>query len=113
MTENLIMITGINLARCRKQGRRIVAHFDCEIVGIEIKGCALIRTEQDGLTIGLPQLDTLQAQRGVKIVDNKLRNAVTRAAREAYKKMGGTDLPEWAMKDTAAVHDAPADAEAA
>ena len=113
MTEKLIAITGINLERCGKQRRRLIAHFDCEIVGIEIKGCTLIRTEQNGIAIGLPQLDTLAAQRGVKIVDNRLRAAVTRAAREAYQKMGGTDLPEWVTRQAVDSSVTPNEAEAA
>jgi hypothetical protein len=95
---DLITITGLNRCQSCREGRRIVAHFDVEIVGILIRGCALIRTEKDGLAIALPQLDTQWAQRGVSFVDNSLRSAVTFAACEAYKKMGGTDLPAWAMK---------------
>lgn len=79
-----------------------MAHFDVEIVGIQIRGCALIRTENDGVAISTPNVNAERAQRGVTIADASLRSAITFAAREAYRKLGGNDLPEWAMKNSVA-----------
>lgn len=99
--SQLISVTGLSRATSARVGQRIVAHFDVDIVGIQIRGCALIRTENDGVAISTPNVNAERAQRGVTIVDASLRSAVTFAAREAYRKLGGADLPQWAMKPTA------------
>lgn len=96
--SQLISVTGLSRASSVRTGRRIVAHFDVDIVGIQIRGCALIRTENDGVAISTPNVNVDHAQRGVRIADAALRSAVTFAAREAYRKLGGSDLPDWAMK---------------
>lgn len=78
--------------------RRIVAHFDVEISGLRVQGCALIRTDKGGVAMSLPNVDLDHVRRGLSFVDPLLQNACIAAAREAYKALGGTDLPEWAMK---------------
>lgn len=78
-------------------GLRLLARFIVQVGGIIIPGCGLLRTERDGLAIALPKLAANRQPR-VQITDDAVRSAITTAAREAYKMLGGTDLPEWAMK---------------
>jgi hypothetical protein len=99
--DDSINIIGINLNRPHRDGSRIIAHFDVELFGIEIRGCALIRTVKDGVAISTPHLSNQSAQRGVWFTDVRLNNGVLRAAREAYRRMGGIDLPDWAKKPEA------------
>jgi hypothetical protein len=77
--------------------RRDIAYFDVEIASlIAIRGCALVRTAKDGLSINTPRLDKDRFNRRVDIISSALRAAITLAAREAYGALGGRDLPEWA-----------------
>lgn len=94
-----IAITGLTRTVDKKVGRRIIAYFDVQICGLLIRGCALIRTANDGLTISTPRLETDPARRGVSFTSDAVRNAVCALARKTYRVMGGDDLPDWAMKN--------------
>ena len=101
-----ITITGNSFAdyKIAETGRRIIAYFNVEAFGIEIRGCKLIRTEKDGLTVTAPCLDDGRAaqRRAVSFKDDTTRSVILKAARNAYRALGGNDLPSWADKDQAA-----------
>jgi hypothetical protein len=91
---SLEMVNG----RTNQLGLTPIAFFSCDLRGIRIKGCQLMRTEKDGLTVWLP---TFQAEKGVggphksvTIIEDQLRHAVLTAARTAYRALGGTEA-EW------------------
>jgi len=92
-----VTIAGVNITKGRpnKGGSRIIAFFDCEAEGFQLNGCALVRTAKNGLTVWPPKIEGPEAvRRSIVIVDDMLRNAIMRAAREAYRAIGGTDA-EW------------------
>lgn len=89
-----VAITGVSLSRggANRGGSRIIAFFDCEISGIQLLGCALVRTSKNGLAVWPPKLEGPEAtRRAVTITDNLLRNAILQAARDAYRALGGTE----------------------
>ena len=102
MIDREITIKGITLAdqKLGDTGRRIISFFDVEAFGIELRGCKLIRTDKDGLTVTAPNLDDERlSRRGVAFKSDLTRSAILQAARQAYRALGGTDLPDWANKD--------------
>jgi hypothetical protein len=103
MIDREIQITGINFAdyKIAETGRRIIAFFNVEAFGIEIRGCKLIRTEKDGLTVTAPSLDDDRAaqRRAISFKGDLTRSAILKAARKAYSALGGVDLPPWANKE--------------
>lgn len=101
--DHEIQITGITFAdqKIADTGRRIIAFFDVDVCGIEIRGCKLVKTEKDGLTVTTPALDgdrTVQ-RRSVVFKSDATRAAVLGKVRNAYRVLGGTNLPAWADKD--------------
>ncbi|MBI2713155.1 MAG: hypothetical protein HYX37_01710 [Rhizobiales bacterium] len=95
-----IVITGISLAgqNSKNAGRRVIAYFDVRIIdAIELRGCILVRTANDGVAIAPPRFDNSDPRRAIAIVDSSFQNMICVAAREAYKSLGGVDLPDWAM----------------
>lgn len=80
-----------------RTGPHILGHFVLAIAGLEIHGFALVRTEKNGLSVKGPRLDP-DDRRRVEITDNALRAAIQRKAVAVYQMLGGTDLPEWALK---------------
>lgn len=103
MNGHEIRVTGITLAdqKIADTGRRIIAFFDADVFGIEIRGCKLIRTERDGLTVTAPTLDgeKVAPRRSVAFKADATRSAVLQVVRAAYRALGGADLPAWADKD--------------
>lgn len=97
-----IAVRGITLARPADELPRTVAFFDVDIVGVEILGCELIRTANGGVTVHAPKLHERGARddvrRAVRFGDSRLYSSVKMAARRAYIGLGGTDLPEWALR---------------
>ena len=93
-----VTITGLNIvARPRPNagGSRILAHFDCKVAGIELRGCVLVRTNKDGMVAWPPKLEGPEAvRRSVAFVDDALRHALMSSARDVYRMMGGTEA-EW------------------
>lgn len=96
-----VKITGINIINGRPwahgDGFRFLAHFDCEVGGIAIRGCTLHRTEVGGLVAGLPKLSTARGELRIgalHIVDEALRHGMMSVAREAYISFGGKGA-EW------------------
>jgi hypothetical protein len=101
-----IKITSIDIVNGRKNnlGCRPIAFFSCDVRGIRIKGCQLMRTEKDGLTVWLPTFysDTASSRRephkSVTILEDTLRHAVMTAARDAYRALGGNEA-EWVPRE--------------
>ena len=50
--------------------------FNVLAAGIEVRGCSLIRTLKDGLTIAGPRLEGDNAPLSIVFIDDKLRHAV-------------------------------------
>lgn len=98
MSETDVTITGLNRVTNRKPnkaGFALLSYFDCVARGIELRGCAFVRTPNNGLTVWPPKIETPDGlRRAVAIEDNSLRSAMTHAAQAAYRAMGGTD-GEW------------------
>lgn len=102
MIDTEITVKGITLAdqKLGDTGRRIISFFDVVAFGIELRGCKLIRTDRDGLTVTAPSLDDERSsRRGVAFKSDVTRSAILKAARQAYRALGGSDLPDWADKD--------------
>jgi hypothetical protein len=99
-------ITGIVLVqggRVSNGGNRFIANFDCNVRGILIKGCALVRTEKNGIAVWTPRMhsdkdDPRQARQSVTIIDDALRHTILDVARNAYRALGGTEA-EWTPRD--------------
>jgi hypothetical protein len=95
---NTVTITGLSRvtnAKPNKGGSTIIAHFDCEANGFGFRGCALVRTPKNGLTVWMPKIEGPEsARRAVDIADCSLRHALMLHAREAYRALGGQDA-EW------------------
>lgn len=109
MIDRDIQITGITFAdhKIADTGRRIIAFFDVDVFGVEIRGCKLVRTEKDGLTVTAPTIDGERSapRRSVSFKADATRSAVLRAVRGAYRALGGTNLPAWADKDQCEIGD--------
>ena len=90
----IVGLTRSSHPKPNQAGHVILAHFDCEIGGIALKGCALVRTRQGGLVAWPPNLETADKWRSVQIIDDPLRHQLMEAARVAYRALGGTDA-EW------------------
>ncbi|MFA7439969.1 MAG: hypothetical protein WCZ66_03270 [Sphingomonadaceae bacterium] len=83
-----------------KSGNVILAYFDCEANGLELAGCAFVRTPRHGLTVWAPKLETPGgARRSVTIADSQLRSAMVRQAQAAYRALGGTD-GDWGPRES-------------
>ena len=91
-TISILGVTRHRNPRPNKGGSTVIAYFDVEANGLEMKGCALVRTPKQGLTVWAPKVEGPGAlQRAVTIVDSSLRHAMMMQAREAYRKIGGTE----------------------
>ena len=93
MTEQ-VQITGLTRVgkpKPNRTGQTILAFFDCEMRGLEMIGCALVRTKSGGLVAWPPKLDDDDPRRRVRITDDSLRHGMMLYAREAYRALGGTD----------------------
>ncbi|WP_299677445.1 hypothetical protein [uncultured Roseobacter sp.] len=96
MTE-FVAITGLSRVANPKPNRGgsiIIAYFDCTVRGVELKGCALVRTKAKGLVAWPPNLETADNRRAVRIADDSLRHGMMMHAREAYRALGGTDAEQ-------------------
>lgn len=103
---NEVIITGLKrVARPKpnKGGSIVMAFFDCEANGFGLKGCALVRTPKNGLTVWPPKLDGPEsARRSVTILNDALRHEMMQRSREAYRALGGMDaewIPRSAVQD--------------
>jgi hypothetical protein len=82
--------------RTNRLGLAPIAFFSCDLRGIRIKGCQLMRSETGTLTVWLP---TFQAEKGtggphksVAIIEASLQGNVRAAAVEAYRALGGSEV---------------------
>lgn len=96
MQSKGIKIVSLTLAKSEpnKSGDRIIANFDVETEQLKIFGCCLVRTRKNGIATWWPKIPGPNRHRLVHIKDGTLANAITLAAREAYRTMGGTEA-EW------------------
>ena len=91
-----VKITGMELV-CEpipnKQGNTALAFFSADIGMFSLRGCILMRTARQGLAAWLPRLDDARAHnnRSVTLKDDLTRNAMLKAAREMYIRMGGSE----------------------
>lgn len=93
MTEQ-VTITGLTRVAKPKRnrgGHTILAYFDCEMRGLELRGCALVRTKGGGLVAWPPNMIDDDNRRSIRIVDDSLRHGMMMYSREAYRALGGTD----------------------
>lgn len=99
---NDVTIMGLNRVsnpKPNKGGSTVLAFFDCQSNGFMLQGCAFVRTPRHGLTVWPPKIDGPEsARRSVAFADEKLRQAMVRAAQSAYRALGGTD-GEWMPYD--------------
>lgn len=98
-----VTITGLERVRNlhpSKNGHTILAYFSADVGVFSLKGCALVRTARQGIAAWLPRLDEQRAHnnRSVTLNDEPTRNALLKAAREMYIRMGGTEA-EWRPRD--------------
>lgn len=98
-----ITITGLDRVRDPKpsqNGHSILAYFSADVGVFSIKGCCLVRTARQGIAAWLPRLDDPKghSRRSITLTDEPTRNALLKAAREMYIRMGGTEA-EWRSRD--------------
>jgi hypothetical protein len=91
-----VTITGLERVRepiQTPQGHSILAYFSCDVGVFSLKGCVLVRTARGGIATWLPKLEDGRGAKlkSVTLNDEPTRNAMLRAAREMYVRMGGTD----------------------
>lgn len=95
---NAVKITGLNRVtnpKPNRGGSTVLAYFDCDANGFAVRGCAFVRTPNNGLTVWPPRLESAESnRRSVAIIDDSLRHSIMLNAREAYRALGGTDA-EW------------------
>ena len=89
-----VQITGLEMprtVRITERGHSILAHFSCDVGVFSFRGCVLVRTNRDGIAAWLPRLDDHRGgtMRSVTLNDEPTRNAILKAAREMYIRMGG------------------------
>jgi hypothetical protein len=91
--ENEVSVFGLRvLAPDYFRGRsRILAHFDCDVRGLRLHGCALLLKGPLLLVAG-PRLGT-GTERSVRFIDGELAERVKRCALRVFHQFGGT-LPD-------------------
>ena len=85
-----VMITGLRLvdAEPNRGGNRPVAHFDCLVAGIQLNGCALLRTPAGGHAVRPPlMVPPKKGTRAVIFKGDLMRNAILKAALKVYDGM--------------------------
>lgn len=80
-------------------GRRILAHFDCELMfgAVLVRGCSLVKTAKGGFTVWPPRSEVNPIKSSVTFKADDLIAAMMSAARHAYRAMGGTEA-EWSPR---------------
>ena len=89
-----LTITGLSRIRSpkpNKAGNSILAYFGCEVRGSCLRGCALVRTANNGLTAWTPHLLAESGGRSILISDSGLQRQMTIHACKVYRAFGGTD----------------------
>lgn len=92
-----VMITGMNLCGAKPfpDGSKVIAHFDCEVRGLSLTGCYLVKTPKNGFVAFPPRIETARGNsKAVRFIDNSLQHAVMNAARKSYIAFGG-EGGEW------------------
>lgn len=96
-----VTITGITVLDRppADNGSRLLGYFDCEVNGIRLLGCSLVKTPKKGFVASAPKIPGQQGGRcAVLITDNALRHRMMEAARIAYRALGGKEA-EWTPMD--------------
>lgn len=86
-----VRITGLSLINARPwtNGELPLAHFDCEVRGLQIRGCLLIRGNRN-YRICTPKVEGPCGEANtIKIIDPDLRTEMTDAAMSMYRQFGG------------------------
>lgn len=87
-----IKIIGLNISDARpwENGDRLLAHFDVEVNGFQIRGCQLIRTARRGFIARPPRIEGPHGEKGcIKIIDEQLRGQLCDVVRRKYVAFGG------------------------
>jgi hypothetical protein len=73
-------------------GDKPLAWFDCEVSGLRLNGCTLIRAARGFLIAQPPKADCQrQGARAVQIVDPELRSYLADAAYKVFQSFGGAE----------------------
>jgi hypothetical protein len=89
-----VEVTGVRLigAKPYHDKSRLVAMFDCNVNGIAMRECLLIRRANGKLRVFPPKVDSRgDGSRQVSFIDVDLAVAVTNAAHEKYLLIGGVE----------------------
>ena len=88
-----IKINGLNLIDGKPwpNGDKLIALFDCEANGFQLRGCPLIRTARGVFTVQAPRGENQRSvnERAIRIIDPHLRDQLMNAALQAYGAFGG------------------------
>jgi hypothetical protein len=88
-----VKITGIRIPASSKWDKdKLLALFDCEVLGFAFVGCLLIRAERGFLIAQAPRGDSgIPSIRAVRILDPAVRSAMAEAAYRAFLAIGGIE----------------------
>lgn len=91
---SVVKITGLVLADQRPwdTGDKPLAWFDCEVSGLSLAGCTLLRTARGFLLAQPPKGDCARpGARAIRIVDPALRDSLAEAAHKVFLSFGGAE----------------------
>lgn len=91
MENKKIFITGLKRTEKKwNDGEKLLAIFDCDIGGILIQDCSLVRASRGFLLAQPPKYISQNGKRRiVQIVDRDLRVEIAEAAHAVYQEFGG------------------------
>ena len=91
-----VKVTGFTVREKEmKNGNLRLGFFDCELPGMRLTGCSLVRTRQGGFVAFPPRLDGVGGhQQAIHVTDTSWRQAMMEGARAAYVALGGAH-GEW------------------
>lgn len=73
-------------------GDRLLACFDCEVLGFGLNDCVLIRTRRGPLLAQAPRGDSSRkGVRAITIIEPSIRDSMATAAHAAFLALGGKE----------------------
>lgn len=106
MSKFNVKVTGLSVVdgEAGITGWRTLAHFDCRLLGLQMRGCSLVLSPQGELVPNPPGIRGPNShRRAVHIIDRKLSEQLVKAVLPIYEALGGT----WRAPAAPSATDAP------